>query len=131
MHAGARASWEVVHAAVVLHEVCWIDPSTRGILADGLPTLRPASQTGARRQTAWLNHCEHCMAPVAGLDDADARATVGLLLTGQTAPPVVLVTSRRPIALRAMGFTYGDLAEAALERVPSQTASASTREPGR
>jgi hypothetical protein len=128
MHTGVQAPWEVVHAAVVLHEVCWIDPTTRRILAEGLPTLRPVTQPGARRQAVWLNHCEHCMAPVTGLDDADARATVGLLLTAEIPPPVVLVTSRRPIALRAMGFTYGDLAEAALASVPAQVAPAGARE---
>ena len=113
------APWAAVQTAVVLHAVSWIDPVTRARLAAGLPTFRPATRAGAGRRPVWLNHCEHCAAPVPGLDDEDTRATVGIALTGALAAPVVLVTSGLPVSLRADGWTYGDLADAALASLES------------
>ncbi len=109
--------WERVATAVVLHGVSWIDPATRERLAASLPTLKPAAHPPGLRRRSWLNHCEHCAAPVTGLDDPDTRATVGFALTGALAAPVLLVTSGQPISLRAHAWTYGDLADAATARL--------------
>lgn len=110
--AGARR-WVDCHECRLFGEVAWLDAGVRRQVAYLLPTLRATSAT-AGRAASWVNHCEHCGAPVTAPDGDGGVGLAWLLSRDHALDRRVLPVAER-FSAQVVTWLVGSLAARVLD----------------
>lgn len=106
--------WVAEATPLLLHDVTYLNREAAAWLGRCLPTFRRATEQSPIRGR-YVNHCEHCGAPIVGLEDPDFRATLCTELFGGAPPPLVLFKVCAKLDAQAGAWSIGDLADAIAE----------------
>ena len=69
----------------------------------------------------WLNHCDHCGAPVCGADPPGG-SVVTQWMQGDGEPMIEVLPVPEPLVAAALSWTIGDLAESVLDAIAAEAA---------
>jgi len=116
----AEDVWHVSNECRLLHEVTWIQGAARSRLREWQPNLRiaPRPSDGAR---LWINHCEHCSAPVWGTTSLDG-SPAALWMHGAGDALVEVMPVPEPLVATALSWTVGDLPDKVLDAIAAEAA---------
>ena len=114
----AAQTWNASDECRLLHDVTWIHGAARERLREWIPTLRLAARP-ADGMRVWLNHCEHCGAPVAG-PESRAGSLIALWMQGDGDGQVEVMPVPEPLVATALSWTVGDLPDKVLDAIAAE-----------
>ncbi len=107
--------WQRSSECSLLHRVRWINTDARRFIARWLPGLR-LDASNSNRPAYWLNHCEHCDAAVAALDQENHSLLAWWSNESNLQSCSVIPVNEQLFAF-VEAFSIGDLADSVLESI--------------